>query len=116
MPLFDAVYSRNIAEVKRLIEQEKADVNAPAAEPELALSRPLHLATVAGQLEIVNYLVEKGADPNTTDIKGNTPLHLATNINKITIANRLLEAGADPNTKNNEGLCPLFIATINGFI
>ena len=36
---------------------------------------PLHYAAAAGQVEIVEYLLQQGCDPAAKDFDGNTPLH-----------------------------------------
>ena len=57
--------------VKYLVEKKKADVNSKNNYHET----PLHHACSYGSLAIVKYLVEKGADVNALDVKGETLLH-----------------------------------------
>ena len=67
---------------------------------------------------IINALLEKGADPNIQNNKGNTPLHYLAFKGNDTLVNTLaqifLEKGADPNIKNNEGNTPLHVAIFKG--
>ncbi|KAF9918511.1 hypothetical protein BX616_008212 [Lobosporangium transversale] len=57
---------------------------------------PLHFAAAAGDLELVEYLLERGVRPDCgRDIAGNMPLHLAIISNKIDVVAALLRAGAD---------------------
>ena len=52
---------------------------------------PLHLACILGHDEIMQYLINKGANPNLqSSIKGNTCLHLAVLSNKPEIIIELL--------------------------
>ena len=52
---------------------------------------------------IIRLLLEKGANPNLADKKGNTPLMLAAYKGNMTVVKMLLEFGADPNLKDNNG-------------
>ncbi|MCG8340444.1 MAG: ankyrin repeat domain-containing protein, partial [Cytophagales bacterium] len=71
--LIDAVEKGDFKEVKRLIEQEEADVNVSDSKGKSAL----HCAAERGHKELAAYLTEQGAAVDTADNDGNTPLHLA---------------------------------------
>ena len=59
------------------------------------LSRPLHLAAqLTDQPDVVEVLLERGADPNTTHSSGATPLMTACQSNNIFSASMLLSRGA----------------------
>jgi ankyrin repeat protein len=55
---------------------------------------------------VVNYLLEKGADIETQSFGGLRPLHHACNQSKEAIITRLLEAGANTNARDdNDNTC-----------
>ncbi|KAG9061030.1 hypothetical protein KI688_007659 [Linnemannia hyalina] len=57
---------------------------------------PLHFAAASGDLELVEFLLERGVRPDCgRDIAGNMPLHLAIISNRIDVVAALLKAGAD---------------------
>lgn len=62
-------------------------------------------------LELVNKLLEKKANPNLTDSNGNTPLHLAYLHRNRDMIKALKGAGADQAIRNNKGQIPLDLAT-----
>lgn len=67
----------------------------------------LHHAAVISQnvtLAPLKYLIEKGADLNAQDIKGNTPLFFAFATNNTLGVDMLIKAGADPSIRNKDGL------------
>ncbi|MDR2548440.1 MAG: ankyrin repeat domain-containing protein [Rickettsiales bacterium] len=66
---------------------------------------PLHLAVESGELNVVEYLISKGAN---IDVKksGWAPLHIAA-IGKLDIVKYLIDKGADVNTKNKYGVTAL---------
>ena len=61
-------------------------------------------------IEIVKYLVEKGANVNAKNYNRSTPLIIACYENDIEIVKYLVEKGADVNTKDINGVTPLLIA------
>ena len=73
----------------------------------------LHAAVQGGNAEVVNLLLERGADPLASDYVGGTALHHAIVINDVDleIVRLLLEHGADPVTKSG-GVPLLHLAII----
>ncbi len=65
----------------------------------------LHYAVFAGQQDIVNQLLEKGADVNALSTNGSTPLMMAIYEGREDLAKLLLEKGANPSLRNewNDG-------------
>ena len=98
-------------EILRLLELG-ADINVRNYKGKTGL----HYAAKAGFLNVINLLIEKGADLDATDKNGETPLFDAI---RSTIKDGekqraaievLLVKGANPNFKNGKGLTPLQIA------
>lgn len=73
----------------------------------------LHLAAMKGQTEVVELLVDHGADMSALTSSGETPLHYAANIETVAL---FLERGADVNTRGRSGNTPLHYAAIGGEI
>lgn len=102
-----ACFTHNFALVDKLIENGAAlktfDFSA------------LHCAAMFSHYKMVEHLLRTGADPNVTDVNGNTPLMVAYECcgdgfgSKITMEDRirtteiLLNHHADPTIKNNKG-------------
>lgn len=75
---------------------------------------PLSVAVCNKSAEIVEFLLQNGADPNF-HIEEDFPLHIATEICDIGIVAKLVEHGADFNSKCKKfGLTPLFHSFSNG--
>lgn len=95
-------------EIVRLLLARGADVNRAVDE-----KPPLILAVVRGNLDLVDALLNAGANINVRTATGDTPLHGAARItgwsaeNIVPIARRLLEAGANVNVPNQAGRTPL---------
>lgn len=79
-----------------------ADVNARATLNGTKYT-PLVQAAVERNLEIVEILLDSGANPNFAQMNGETALANAAQNGDYMIALRLLEAGADPNAKTPVG-------------
>ena len=71
----------------------------------------------SNNIDIVKFLLIKGATPNTSNIFQNTPLHYALSYHNYQIADLLIEAGADEKTTNRFGVTPWqCIESINSVI
>lgn len=72
---------------------------------------PLHRAAYRGHREVVTMLLERGADPNASDIRGQTPLHHLAMLSTMSdIAEILIAAGANVHATDSNGSTPLFLA------
>ena len=92
----------NIHSVKWHLDQG-ADVNAPYKNMTL-----LHTAAAYDHKEIVELLIEEGANLNTKDEDGVTPLHDAVgSLSQKEIIELLITNGADINAKTKRGSTPL---------
>jgi uncharacterized protein len=109
--LVDAVRARNTTVARVLLR--KVDVNA--AEPDGTTA--LHWAAHHGDLDIVDALIQKGANANAVNRYGITPLWLAAENGNTDVVAALLRAGADPlATRYDSGETALMIAAKGGYI
>ena len=69
-----------------------ADIEA-ADEP--ARMRPLHLAAMGDHPEMVELLIDRGANPNSRDSLGRTPLMVAATYGRAATASKLVTLGSD---------------------
>lgn len=121
--MFDAVKSDNVQEL-RLAIADGAKVNERDDEGWSVL----HLATVSkrkfkirpGLIQgrgtllvrgnaadgVFQELIERGADLNARDGRGNTPMHLAAGSGLVDVGRALIEAGADLSVRNENGATP----------
>ena len=68
-----------------------------------------------GDLNIVKFCLQNGANINLKDMEANeTPLHFAACYSKLEIVKILLQNGADINLKNRAGSTPLHFAVLLG--
>jgi hypothetical protein len=68
---------------------------------------PLHDAAKAGSEDVIQLLLDKGANANTTDKDGRTPLHDAAKAGSEGVILRLLYKGADINAADEDRRTPL---------
>ena len=98
--------------LKLLNSKGKLNVNV---EVDSNGNTPLHRAVLFGQKEIVELLIQKGADVNKENNYKSTPLHVAARWNsQKEIVELLIKAGADVNKENIYGSTPLHEAVVNG--
>lgn len=109
-PLHNAAQQGNLAEVKRLVEQEKIDVDSKCI---LGLT-PLAWASIGGHLDVATYLVSKGAWVNAADSHSITPLHRACRWGHVGVVEFLIENGARIHAIDKWGKTPLHEASTNG--
>ncbi|XP_051632046.1 LOW QUALITY PROTEIN: protein phosphatase 1 regulatory subunit 12C [Manacus candei] len=74
----------------------------------------LHQACIDENMEVVQFLVESGADVNQADNEGWTPLHVAAACGCRSIAQYLLEHGADAAAVTSDLELPLEVAEDEG--
>jgi cytohesin len=75
---------------------------------------PLHIAAERGRLDLVQVLIERGADVNIRDSQGRTPLHAAAIGGNAEVIRLLIKLGADVNARDNYGETPLHLVAAEG--
>ncbi|MDR1923934.1 MAG: ankyrin repeat domain-containing protein [Planctomycetaceae bacterium] len=95
IPLIDAALYGKLEVVKYLVEEKHADVNTKSQYN--GGITPIFWAARSCSLEFVKYLVEKGADVNMKNTRGETPLFGAARSGKLAVVKYLIESGADVN-------------------
>lgn len=102
----------DMRQLKALLDQGSANVTDFSADGFTLLG----LAAYFGQREIINYLLDAGADPNVQSANGFcvTPLHSACAISDFVIAATLIKKGADVNARQSQNVTPLHSAAHNG--
>ncbi|KAK5642694.1 hypothetical protein RI129_008861 [Pyrocoelia pectoralis] len=94
--------------LKIMFETKGLNVNAKTKEKELTA---LHLAAEGGYADCVELLLQKGADANVRNHRGQTPLHLAARAQSVECVETLLRKGnADPNLGDHDRRTPLHAA------
>lgn len=70
---------------------------------------PLMAAVGANQIEVAEFLLEKGANPNAGDDDGWAPLHSATANGNLRMVKALVKYGATVDVKTETGTTPLMM-------
>ncbi|MCL2646815.1 MAG: ankyrin repeat domain-containing protein [Phycisphaerales bacterium] len=107
-PLKHAIYDGD-DEIARLLIEAGVDINA------IYYFGPPLLHAIFGEhhLDIIDYLLRSGADPNFSNGDG-TPLHFAVRDRQQDVVQALLAHGADVNAKDHNDHQPLDEAYANG--
>lgn len=63
----------------------------------------VHLATLAGNMEVLQLAVDHGADLNIENERSGTALHVAASVGMLESIRKLLRLGADPCARNKNG-------------
>uniref|UniRef100_A0A8B9LKV1 Ankyrin 3a n=1 Tax=Astyanax mexicanus TaxID=7994 RepID=A0A8B9LKV1_ASTMX len=74
----------------------------------------LHIASLAGQTDVVRELVTNGANVNAQSQNGFTPLYMAAQENHLEVVRFLLEHGASQSIATEDGFTPLAVALQQG--
>lgn len=93
-----------------MFDYRESDANA--RDPDSGRT-PLHFAVENNDCEMVEQLLERGADVNVREKTGNTPLHFAAIGNASEVAELLLDRGAYVNAQDSGGTTPLHNAASN---
>ena len=103
-PCLSIAASNKCLEVVELLLNKGLDINSVDHEQKSAL----FIACLYGDISLVAYLVENGANIDNADIVGNTPLMVSVKFPNI--CGYLLNKGADPNRANVHGNTALMLA------
>mmetsp|Transcript_30178 Transcript_30178/g.56369 ORF Transcript_30178/g.56369 Transcript_30178/m.56369 type:complete len:507 (-) Transcript_30178:249-1769(-) len=99
----------NLKLVRRLTDARNADVEAK----DILGSRPMHAASCYGRLDIIMFLMEKGADVNAKDNYQSTPLVVTSHAQTVKL---LVSYGADIHAKNVNGISAKSISLSNPYV
>jgi len=98
----DAAKNGDLKLVKEFMAKgRKATETDPSGTPVIVL------ASLGGNAEVTNFLLQKGADPDARGRDGGAPLNAAAFLGRTEAAKALIAAGANVNTRNNQGKSPL---------
>ena len=76
---------------------------------------PLHHASLSGSVDIVRFLLERGADVTALGNRKNITLYMAPRSGNASVVGVLLERGADVNARNIYNRTPLHEASNDGY-
>jgi len=104
-PLMMASIEGDLPVVKALVLQREARIDHIGWTP-------LHYACAKGQLQVAQFLITNGANPNSRSPNGSTPLMMAAQAGNEELIKFLLDNGADIRIRNELGLSVIEIAEI----
>jgi ankyrin repeat protein/L-ascorbate metabolism protein UlaG (beta-lactamase superfamily) len=108
--IHDAALTGTLAKVKELVANDPALLNAANDVGRT----PLFQAATRGHLELVAWLVKKGADVNRRETSYRlTPLHMAARGGHLEIVRLLLKNGADLQARENDNENALYYAALS---
>ncbi|KAM3913542.1 poly [ADP-ribose] polymerase tankyrase-2 isoform 3-T3 [Leptodactylus fuscus] len=110
--LFEACRNGDVERVRKLVTADNVNSRDTAGRK----STPLHFAAGFGRKDVVEYLLQSGANVHARDDGGLIPLHNACSFGHAEVVNLLLRHGADPNARDNWNYTPLHEAAIKGKI
>ncbi|KAJ5071577.1 ankyrin repeat ph and sec7 domain containing protein secg-related [Anaeramoeba ignava] len=101
--IFKIVENGDISKLQKLLKSNKSKINLNQKNEGIGL---LHIATLFGNLQMVEELISNEIDINLTGPAGDTALHLSCRLGKFSISQSLISSGAKTYIKNN-GIAPI---------
>lgn len=111
-PIIQCIIENNIKKLKKLRKDNNINELYPCAKCNDHIT-PLIASVINHQRDICTFLLQEGADPNLSSLRGFTPLYFVS-MSKASgfFVEKLLEAKADPNGHPRQKISPLQIAII----
>ena len=111
-PLHYIARTGDLEACKALIETAKANMEIKDLEG----MTPLLIAVKLSRTDIIEYLIQKGANTDATNNKGQNALHIAAGCEQIPIIREILQlTKLNLETKDQLGLTPLLFAVLNNY-
>ncbi|XP_056222755.1 poly [ADP-ribose] polymerase tankyrase-2-like isoform X2 [Seriola aureovittata] len=110
--LFEACRSGDLERVRKMVMAENVNSRDTAGRK----STPLHFAAGFGRKDVVDFLLQNGANVHARDDGGLISLHNACSFGHAEVVSLLLHHGADANARDNWNYTPLHEAAIKGKI
>uniref|UniRef100_A0A3Q1CGH0 Poly [ADP-ribose] polymerase n=1 Tax=Amphiprion ocellaris TaxID=80972 RepID=A0A3Q1CGH0_AMPOC len=110
--LFEACRSGDLERVRKLVTPKNVNGRDTAGRK----STPLHFAAGFGRKDVVEFLLQNGANVQARDDGGLVSLHNACSFGHAEVVSLLLHHGADANARDNWNYTPLHEAAIKGKI
>jgi ankyrin repeat protein len=110
--LLAAVKRGDIDAVRSSCAEANVDINLPHQSERGGTA--LYVAAQKGHLEVVQRLVQHGADKDRATYDGWTPLFTAAEQGRLAVVQYLVQLGADKDQAGNLGWTPLWIAAARG--
>lgn len=101
-----AIDSVDIETVESILNQNPDILNVKNSDG----LTPLNLASYRGHLDIVKFLLDRGADVNIGDNENSQPIHNSTVAGHIDVIDLLLAHGVDINARDDNGMTALLFA------
>ncbi|KAL1436839.1 hypothetical protein MTO96_049239 [Rhipicephalus appendiculatus] len=108
--LFEGCRNGDVTRVKKLVTPH----NVNSRDTTGRKSTPLHFAAGFGRRDVVEHLLQNGANVHAKDDGGLIPLHNACSFGHAEVVQLLLKHAADPNARDNWNYTPLHEAAIKG--
>ncbi|XP_071481796.1 uncharacterized protein [Diadema antillarum] len=108
-PLHYAAFRNMAPIVQYLIKMKRAKVDAPNKEG----VTPLHLTAQEGHRDVMEILLNAGADPDSQTFKGHTPVMQACWAGHLECVKLLHTKGAELGETDNDGCTPIHFATVS---
>jgi len=107
-PLFSACLRGSIRKVQYLLDVCGADIEQRGVyecdeDKSFHFVTPLWCAAVSGKLDVLKFLVERGADIDSISDKGSTPVRSACYMSHVSVVSYLIDLGADISRPNYSG-------------
>jgi ankyrin repeat protein len=82
--------------------------------PDFTGKQALHFATLSGNVELVEFILQHGGNVNAQDVDGLTAVHYAATTGNVSVLALLARFGAFVNTQDHQGETALFYAVREG--